>query len=245
VKLVGEKLAYYAGFLVGGLWFLFCSALGIVWLLVRPHNRQTLYVYGRVFCRGVGSLMGWRLDVANRELLDSARPCVFVANHQSFLDVVTFGSMFPKRTVSAGKREIGRIPVFGWFYRLSGNLVIDRGNPLSARDSLDDAARTIRDERVSVWFMPEGHRNAGPELLPFKTGAFRLALAAGVPIVPIVAEPLAAIADTKRRLARPGTLRVTVLDPITPDASSPRAVADLTELTRAAMQKELDRLSRS
>jgi 1-acyl-sn-glycerol-3-phosphate acyltransferase len=245
VKLVGEKLAYYAGFLVGGLWFLFCSALGIVWLLVRPHNRQTLYVYGKVFCRGVVSLMGWRLDVANRELLDSARPCVFVANHQSFLDVVTFGSMFPKRTVSAGKREIGRIPVFGWFYRLSGNLVIDRGNPLAARDSLDDAARTIRDERVSVWFMPEGHRNAGPELLPFKTGAFRLALAAGVPVVPIVAAPLAAIADTKRRLARPGTLRVTVLDPITPDANSPRAVTDLTELARAAMQGELDRLSRS
>jgi 1-acyl-sn-glycerol-3-phosphate acyltransferase len=238
-------LTYYAGFLVGGLWFLFCSALGIVWLLVRPHNRQTLYVYGRVFCRGVVSLMGWRLKVTNRELLDSARPCVFVANHQSFLDVVTFGSMFPKRTVSAGKREIGRIPVFGWFYRLSGNLVIDRSNPLAARDSLDDAARTIRDERVSVWFMPEGHRNAGPELLPFKTGAFRLALAAGVPVVPIVAAPLSAIADTKRRLARPGTLRVTVLDPITPDASSPRAVADLTELTRAAMQKEMDRLSRS
>ncbi|HLN81543.1 MAG TPA: lysophospholipid acyltransferase family protein [Thermoanaerobaculia bacterium] len=238
-------MTYYAGFLVGGLWFLFCSALGIVWLLVRPHNRQTLYVYGRVFCRGVVSLMGWRLKVTNRELLDSARPCVFVANHQSFLDVVTFGSMFPKRTVSAGKREIGRIPVFGWFYRLSGNLVIDRSNPLAARDSLDDAARTIRDERVSVWFMPEGHRNAGPELLPFKTGAFRLALAAGVPVVPIVAAPLSAIADTKRRLARPGTLRVTVLDPITPDASSPRAVADLTELTRAAMQKELDRLSRS
>ncbi len=245
MKLVGEKLAYYAGFLVGGLWFLLCSALGIVWLLVRPHNRETLYVYGRVFCRGLVSLMRWRLEVANRERLDSARPCVFVANHQSFLDVVTFGSMFPKRTVSAGKREIGRIPVFGWFYRLSGNLVIDRDNPRGARDSLEEAARTIRDERVSVWFMPEGHRNRGPELLAFKTGAFRLALAAGVPIVPIVAAPLTVIADTKRRIARPGTLRVTVLEPIPSNANSPRAVAELAEVTRAAMQKELDRLSRS
>jgi 1-acyl-sn-glycerol-3-phosphate acyltransferase len=243
VKRFGEKLAFYAGFLVGGLWFLVCSALGVVWLLVRPRNRQTLYVYGKVFCRGLVSMMGWRLDVANRERLDSARPCVFVANHQSFLDVVTFGSMFPKRTVSAGKREIGRIPIFGWFYRLSGNLVIDRSDPRGARDSLEEAARTIRDERVSVWFMPEGHRNGSPELLPFKTGAFRLALAAGVPIVPIVAEPLGVIADTGKHLARPGTLKVTVLEPIPPDATSPKAVAELAAVTRARMQEELDRLA--
>jgi len=243
VRRFGERLAYLAGFLVGGFWFLLCSAAGILWLLVRPRNRQALYLYGRVFCRGVAALMGWRIDVANRDRLDSARPCVFVANHQSFLDVVTFGSIFPKRTVSAGKREIGRIPVFGWFYRLSGNLVIDRSNPRGARDSLEEAARTIREEQVSVWFMPEGHRNPGPGLLPFKTGAFRLAAAAGVPIVPIVAEPVAVVADTKRRLARPGTLRITVLEPIPADAGAPRGVAELAALTRERMQEELDRLA--
>ena len=237
-----ERLRYYVGFFLGGLWFLLCSALGVVWLLVRPRNRQTLYVYGKVFCRGLVSMMGWRLDVANRDRLDSARPCVFVANHQSFLDVVTFGSIFPKRTVSAGKREIGKIPIFGWFYRLSGNLVIDRSDPRGARGSLEEAARTIGREQLSVWFMPEGHRNRGAELLPFKTGAFRLALAAGVPIVPVVAEPLAVIADTERRLARPGVLRVSVLEPIRPAPGSTRAVGELVALTRERMQRELDRL---
>jgi 1-acyl-sn-glycerol-3-phosphate acyltransferase len=241
VRKFGEKLAYYAGFVVGGLWFLICSALGIVWLLIAPHNRRTLYVYGRVFCRGVVKLMGWRIEV-ERNRLDDARPCVFVANHQSFLDVVTFGSIFPKRTVSAGKREIGRIPIFGWFYRLSGNLVIDRGNPRGARDSLEEAARTIREEGVSVWFMPEGHRNPGPQLLPFKTGAFRLALAAQVPVVPIVAGPLGVIADTTRRLARPGVLRVTVLEPVRTDTPDPRSVSELAATVRSRMQEELDRL---
>lgn len=242
MRLLKERLAFYAGFLVGGLWFLLCSALGIVWLLVRPRNRQTLYFYGKVFCRGLVRLMGWRIDVANRERIDSSRPCVFVANHQSFLDVVTFGSIFPKRTVSAGKREIGRIPVFGWFYRLSGNLVIDRSDPRGARDSLKEAAGTIRVERVSVWFMPEGHRNRGPDLLPFKSGAFRLALAAGAPVVPIVAEPLAAVADTERRLARPGRLRLTVLEPIPTEGLSARSLPDLVALARSRMQGELDRL---
>jgi 1-acyl-sn-glycerol-3-phosphate acyltransferase len=241
VKRALERIAYLTGFLLGGIWFLICSALGIVWLLLAPRNRRTLYVYGRVFCRGVVRLMGWRIEVENRNLLDDARPCVFVANHQSFLDVVTFGSIFPRRTVSAGKREIGRIPIFGWFYRLSGNLIIDRGNPRGARDSLEEAARTIRDESVSVWFMPEGHRNTGLELLPFKTGAFRLALAARVPVVPIVAEPLGVIADTTRRLARPGVLRIKVLEPVPTDMPDQRSVAELAATVRSRMQGELDR----
>jgi 1-acyl-sn-glycerol-3-phosphate acyltransferase len=244
VKRLGQRLAYYAGFVAGGLWFLFCSALGILWLLVVPRNRQTLYMFGRVFCRGLARFMGWRMEVANRERLDSARPCVFIANHQSFLDVVTFGSIFPQRTVSAGKREIGRIPVFGWFYRLSGNLILDRANPRDARDSIDAAARTIRGENVSVWFMPEGHRNLGPDLLPFKSGAFRLALAAKVPIVPVVAEPLAAIADTTRQLARRGSLRIRVLDPIPTDPPPTGTLSELVAATRSRMQAELDRLRR-
>jgi len=246
VRRLVERARFFAGFAIGGLWFLLCSAVGVVWLLLAPRNRQTLYMYGRVFCRGLVRLMGWKIEVANRETLDSARPCVIVGNHQSFLDVVTFGSIFPERTVSAGKREIGRIPVFGWFYRLSGNLVIDRGDPRGARDSLEEAARTIREEGLSVWFMPEGHRNAGRELLPFKSGAFRLALAAGVPVVPIVAERLDVIADTKRHLARPGSLRVTVLDPIPAEGGDGgRSFAELVGIARSRMQDELDRLTSS
>ena len=56
-------------------------------------------------------------------------------------------------------------PVFGWFYRLSGNLIIDRGDARQARGSLDAATAAMRDEKIAVWFMPEGHRNTAPELL--------------------------------------------------------------------------------
>ena len=90
--------------------------------------------------------------------------------------------------------------------------------------------------------MPEGHRNLGPDLLPFKSGAFRLALAAKVPIVPVVAEPLGAIADTTRHLARRGSLRITVLDPISTDPPPAGTLAELVAATRARMQEELDRL---
>jgi 1-acyl-sn-glycerol-3-phosphate acyltransferase len=244
VRTLRERLAFYLGFFFGGLWFLLCSALGVVWLLASPGNRQTLYLYGRVFCRGLVRFMGWRVSVENPERLDACRPCVFVANHQSFLDVVTFGSIFPPRTVSAGKREIGRIPVFGWFYRISGNLIIDRSQPRQALHSLEEAARVLRKEGVSVWFMPEGHRNAGPELLPFKSGAFRLALAAGVPVVPIVAEPLTVIVDTRRHLARPGWLSVRVLAPVPTEGLQSADLPALVATVRSGMQKELDDLRR-
>jgi 1-acyl-sn-glycerol-3-phosphate acyltransferase len=240
VRALRERLAFLFGCLVGGTWFLLCSALGVLWLLVSPGNRQTLYMFGRVFCRGLVRLMGWTIDVAGRERMDSARPCVFVANHQSFLDVVTFGSIFPPRTVSAGKREIGRIPVFGWFYRLSGNLVIDRSHPRGALASLEAAARTMREESLSVWFMPEGHRNTGPTLLPFKSGAFRLARVAGVPIVPIVAAPVTALAEPSRWRARRGTLRVRVLEAVSVEGAGPEA--ETAARVRARMQEAFDDL---
>jgi 1-acyl-sn-glycerol-3-phosphate acyltransferase len=186
--------------------------------------------------------MGWRIDVEHRDRLDRYRPCVIVANHQSFADVITFGSIFPRRTVSAGKREIGRIPVFGWFYRLSGNLIIDREHARAAHDSLAAAASTMRQEDLSVWFMPEGHRNPGPELLPFKSGAFRLALAAGVPVLPIVAAPLTRIVDMSRRRARPGRLEVRVLEPVSTEGLQSRDLPELAASVRTAMQAAIDEL---
>lgn len=240
---VRERIAFYVAFVLGGAWFLVCSALGSVWLLVRPHNRQALYVFGKVFCNVFARAMRWRVEVEHRERLEEQRPCVIVANHQSFLDVVTFGSIFPRRTVSAGKREIGRIPVFGWFYRLSGNLIIDRDHARSARDSLAAAAEAIREEKISVWFMPEGHRNTSGTLLPFKSGAFRLAIAAGVPVLPIVAAPLGVIADPPRRRLRPGTLRMRVLDPVPTQGLSHKDIPNLLEGVRASMQSAIAELS--
>jgi 1-acyl-sn-glycerol-3-phosphate acyltransferase len=242
VKTLRERIAFYLAFVLGGAWFLVCSGLGSLWLLVKPHNRQTLYVFGKVFCQVFARAMRWRVDIQNRERLEDCRPCVIVANHQSFLDVVTFGSIFPRRTVSAGKREIGKIPVFGWFYRLSGNLIIDREHARSARDSLAAAADAIRSERISLWFMPEGHRNTSGTLLPFKSGAFRLAIAAGVPILPVVAAPLTAIADPPRRLVRPGTLRMRVLDPVPTQGLTHKDIPAVMENVRAAMQRAIDEL---
>ncbi len=226
------------------LWLLVCSAAGLLALLLTGGSRDTVFYFARIFCGGIVRLMGWKIDV-DAAKLERSRPCVFVGNHQSIMDVLVLGSVVPRRTVAVAKRELTKIPLFGWFFVRSGNLVIDRGNSDAARRMLSLAAQRLRDERLSVWFMPEGHRQAGPHLLPFKTGAFRLAGAAGVPIVPVVVAPLASIVDTRRHLSRPGRLAITVLDPVAMrPSSSEEEIAACAAAVRETMQGELTRLGR-
>lgn len=240
--LPGERLRFYLGFAGGAVWLLACSVAGFVRLAVGRRDRSATTFYARLFCRPLVRALGWSIRVDRPDVLRAARPCIFVANHQSILDLVVFGAIVPSRTVALAKKEIARIPLFGWFFRAAGNLIVDRGNAGQTADALAQAGAIVARERVSVWIMPEGHRNAGSELLPFRSGAFRLAAAARVPVVPVVAEPLEAVVDVRERRTRPGALRVRVLDPIAPPAPEPAAIADAAVETRRRMQEAFDDL---
>jgi 1-acyl-sn-glycerol-3-phosphate acyltransferase len=241
-----QRAGFLAGFLAGGIWFFFCSAVGLVALVLTGGSRDTVHQFARWFCGGVARLMGWKIEI-DGEKLAASQPCVIVSNHQSIMDVLVFGAIVPRRTVALAKVELTKIPLFGWFFVRSGNLVIDRGNSEAAKEMLAAAGRRLQAEGLSVWITPEGHRNDSGQLLPFKTGAFRLAASAWVPIVPVVAEPLEAVVDTRRLLARRGRLRISVLDPVAPlegaAAESEETVRAQASRVRAAMQAEYDRLS--
>lgn len=242
---LGERLRFYAGFAGGAAWLLACSVAGFARLAFGPKDRSATTFYARIFCRPLVRALGWSIRVDRPDVLRAAGPCIFVANHQSMLDVVVFGAIVPPRTVALGKKEIGRIPLFGWFFRAAGNLIVDRGDSVRAAETLARAGEIVSRERISVWIMPEGHRNGGPELLPFRSGAFRLAAAARVPLVPVVAEPLAAVVDTRARRTRRGTLRIRVLDAIDPPGSDPAAIAETAAEIRRRMQEAFDGLART
>ena len=105
--------------------------------------------------------------------------------------------------------------------------------------------RRIREEKLSVWFMVEGHRNASGKLLPFKTGAFRLAADAQVPVVPAIAEPLPVVVDTRRMIVRRGTFRIRFLPALQPPADSgdEAAIVAYAARVRETMQREFDDLA--
>ena len=86
----------------------------------------------------------WKVDVENFEHLLATRPAVVVGNHQSNLDIATWSTFFPDRSVAVGKKEILKIPVFGWLWKVAKHILIDRSNAAAARDSLAAAAERIR-----------------------------------------------------------------------------------------------------
>jgi 1-acyl-sn-glycerol-3-phosphate acyltransferase len=129
---------------------------------------------------------------------DPRRPYVVVANHESYADIFLISS-FPWEMKWLSKDTVFKIPLMGWMMRMAGDIKLVRGS----RDSAAGAIIACRDrlaKRVSVMIFPEGTRSKTWEMLPFKDGAFRLAIEAGVPILPI------AVAGTRYAMAK-GTFR--------------------------------------
>ncbi|KAF1840167.1 1-acylglycerol-3-phosphate O-acyltransferase [Cucurbitaria berberidis CBS 394.84] len=173
------------------------------------------------------------------------RPAVFVGNHQTELDVLMLGCMFPQYCSVTAKSSLKWAPFLGWFMALSKTVFIDRANRTTSRAAFDTAASTMTTSRQSVFIFPEGTRSyaSSPTLLPFKKGAFHLAVQAQVPIVPVVCANYSHVLDVKRKLVRPGVIDVTALPPISTTGLKPEDVDALLARTRDAMMEELIRLS--
>ncbi|KAK3990175.1 hypothetical protein QBC44DRAFT_239716 [Cladorrhinum sp. PSN332] len=176
-----------------------------------------------------------------KNYINTTRPAVFVGNHQTELDVLMLGSIFPKWCSVTAKSSLKNVPFLGWFMWLSGSIFIDRKNTKDAREAMAGAANEIRNKKQSVYMFPEGTRSYSkePELLPFKKGAFHLAVQAQVPIVPIVVANYSHILWVKGLIFRSGTIPCKVLEPISTKGLTSADVDDLTRNTRELMLKEI------
>lgn len=178
---------------------LFWSSVGILTWPFSP--RGDLYLrLARIWSRGILWSLGIPLSVEGAERLDPRATVLFMANHRSLFDIFALFVATEHGLRMVAKRTLFLIPIFGWSLWMCGFIPIDRSNRTSAIRSLDRAALRIR-RGVSVLVFPEGTRNSGPGLLPFKKGGFVLALKAGVPIVPVM------VMGTDR-IMPPGSLRV-------------------------------------
>lgn len=128
---------------------------------------------------------------------------------------------------------------------LSKTVFIDRANRTSSRAAFDNAAHTMTTTRQNVYIFPEGTRSyaSKPELLPFKKGAFHLAVQAQVPIVPVVCANYNHVLDVKGKRVNPGVIDVTILPAIDTKGKTAADVDALLEQTQSAMMEELIRLS--
>jgi 1-acyl-sn-glycerol-3-phosphate acyltransferase len=158
----------------------------------------------------------WRERFAGREKLPWKGAAVLVANHLSLLDIlVLYGLFRPFKWVS--KAELFRVPFVGWNMRLNDYVALQRGDRESIRQMMD-ACRAHLARGTPVMLFPEGTRSRDGRLQPFKDGAFRLALEAGCPVIPIaLAGTAEALPKHGLAMRRPMRAEVRVLDPIRPE----------------------------
>lgn len=148
------------------------------------------------------------------EHLTADRPCVFVFNHQSKLDLPVLIHLVRRDATGVAKKEIKRVPVLGQILDAAGLVFIDRADPGRAIEQLQPAVRKLRDEGISLVVAPEGTRSSTPRIGPFKKGPFHIAMQAGVPVVPVVLRNTGELMWRGSQLIKPGTVEVKVLPPV-------------------------------
>ncbi|MFW0793733.1 HAD-IB family hydrolase [Gordonia sp. CPCC 205515] len=152
--------------------------------------------------------------IDGEEYLTSARPCVFVFNHQSKLDMPVLIRLIHRDATGVAKKEIKRVPVLGQILDAAGLVFIDRANTDKAIEQMAPAVDKLRNEGMSLVVAPEGTRSPTPRIAQFKKGPFHIASQAGVPIVPIVLRNTGELMWRGSQLIKPGTVEVKVLPPV-------------------------------
>lgn len=168
-----------------GIHFVVAAIINFAIVLLRPFNPDNTRLCGAVYSVPALRILGLRTVLDTTTMLAHANPFVIVANHQSNYDLFVLGCAVPRRTVTIGKTSLKWMPLFGQIYWLAGNVLINRGNAAKAKAAMLKTTEVMQSEDTSIWVFAEGTRNLGRELLPFKKGAFQMAISAGVPIMPL------------------------------------------------------------
>lgn len=182
----------------------------------------------------------WKFTVSGTVPSDPRRPYVVVANHESFVDILLI-SHVPMEMKWMSKSDFFKYPVIGWGLRMAGDIRLDRGDAKAAAKVLAEAQDRL-DKRVSVMIFPEGTRSRDGELQEFKTGAARVAIKAGVPILPIaVVGTRDALVKSDWRFGR-SHAEARILDPIPTDGLTKNDARALTEQLRDTIADALSEM---
>jgi len=221
--------------------FLFICTVSCFYCLLRPFHRDNVHHTSRYLGK-ITKLLGFDVEVRIPESVKNIGPVVYVANHQNSYDVFTMANAVQLGTVSVGKKSLKWIPIFGQMYWLTGNILIDRKNTSKAKGFINLTAAKIKEKKLSIWMFPEGTRSRGRGLLPFKTGAFRTAALAKVPIVPICASNQ--VGTIKLGRWNNGKIIIEFLDPIYLLDNTPASARAASEQAHRLMKIKIEQLDK-
>jgi 1-acyl-sn-glycerol-3-phosphate acyltransferase len=247
--LAGESSTTAGRRLAGRLWLWWSMTVAAVMLLVigppailvayLARRREWLYPYALFGARNWLRLSGVQVRVRGLEHLDPARSYVFVANHRSFLDTAALFYHLRRRIGIIAKKELLKVPIMGYGMGYVNIMAIDRSNRQRAIETMKAATDRLR-RGISFGVFAEGTRARPGELLPFKKGAFYMAVEAGVAIVPVAIKRTDELMGKGTGVARPGTMEMVVLPPVETDGlRTDEDIKRLAEHTNALVAEEL------
>jgi len=221
------------------IWTLSLMCFAPLMILVTLNRQAPLYVARTLFSRGLLRIAGVKISVSGVENIPKNKPAIYVANHCSHIDIGVLCRVAPVNLHFIGKKELAWIPIVGWYMFIAGHIFIDRRNRRKAVTSLKTAALKIKSGKNVIMF-PEGTRSKDGQLGTFKSGAFHLALDAGVNIIPIHINGTHGVWPATNNTITPGPITVHVGKPIDTSKYTKKTVKDLMAETRNAVE-ELER----
>lgn len=236
----------WSWFVFGTCIILWLPLMAIVWLVTAPFDPPrywTGYLFRKLTVVHQKLNPLWQFRTVGPMPANPRNPYVMVSNHESFVDILLI-SHLPWEMKWLSKQENFRLPIAGWLMRLARDVELDRDDRRSSSVAMRQCRERL-DQHVSVMIFPEGTRSRTGELLPFKDGAFRLAIEAGVPILPLAVHGTrTALAKNDWRMGR-SVAEVHVLEPVPTDGMTLDDVPELRERVRDLIAAEVARMAAS
>ena len=211
--------------------------------IVRVFDRDPVrYRTGRWFRRlGVAITRAnpaWRLHISGEIISNPRRPYVVVCNHQSYADIPLISNL-PWEMKWLAKAELFKLPVVGWMLNMAGDIPVDRQNRRQGVAVLASANNYLK-QKCSVMFFPEGTRSPDGMVHTFNEGAFRLAIKAGVPILPLAIEgSRECLPKHGWKFGEPGDIDLRILPPVETNGMSADSTSELAERVRQVIIRQI------
>jgi 1-acyl-sn-glycerol-3-phosphate acyltransferase len=222
------------------LWYVETAVMAVLSLLAWPFDRtgELQHWCARWWCRMVAWTIFARIKVHGVEHVHPGRPYVYMANHASLIDTPALFAYLPYQFRIMAKKSLFYVPFMGWHLWTAGHFPIDRTNPRKTATSLRRVIEGVRNGR-SLAVFPEGSRTHDGHLQEFLPGAFKIALKAGVPIVPVTIRGTFALLPRTTLAPRPGRVDVILSEPIDTAGYSEKTLPELIARTKAAIAANL------
>jgi len=220
------------------IWIIFSVIMyGFICLIIGPISKKISRYFEILWASQLLGAAGIKVKVNGLEKLDHEKRYVFIANHQSHIDIPVLFTGLRSHLSFIAKKELFRIPVFGWSMFILGHIWIDRGNARKALKSIQNAVNRLKKDNISLVLFPEGTRSKDGTLGRFKQGSFALVQRAGVEVVPVAIRNTSTLLSKHSLLINSGTAQVTICDPVT--ISSEQNKAEISEQMHSILEKAL------